>query len=168
MKLRYFECLRVHFSCYSSDTTTLQAGYFILKQSTVSGEGNGNPLQYSCLENPMDRGAWWATVHGSQRVGHDWATSLHFHPLFQYKLYHYSLKGIKIWAFYSALGTAVPYWKNYSKALRCKQVTNEMLTYLLEHSFFCHMIIICNFIVAMKNSSALDRLALWIESKSLS
>ena len=33
--------------------------------------GNGNPLQYSCLENPMDRGTWWATVHGSQRVGHD-------------------------------------------------------------------------------------------------
>ena len=28
-----------------------------------SGEGNGNPLQYSCLENPMDRGAWQATVH---------------------------------------------------------------------------------------------------------
>ena len=27
-------------------------------------KGNGNPLQYSCLENPMDRGAWWATVHG--------------------------------------------------------------------------------------------------------
>ena len=30
------------------------------------GEGNGNPLQYSCLENPMDGGAWWATVHRSQ------------------------------------------------------------------------------------------------------
>ena len=28
------------------------------------GEGNSNPLQYSCLENPMDQGAWWATVHG--------------------------------------------------------------------------------------------------------
>ena len=28
------------------------------------GEGNGNPLQYYCLENPMDRGAWWATAHG--------------------------------------------------------------------------------------------------------
>ena len=28
------------------------------------GEGKGNPLQYSCLENPMDGGAWWATVHG--------------------------------------------------------------------------------------------------------
>ena len=35
------------------------------------GEGNGNPLQYSYLENPMDRGAWQATVHGSQGVGHD-------------------------------------------------------------------------------------------------
>ena len=39
------------------------------------GEGNGNPLQYSCLENPMDRGAWWATVHGVARVGHDLATT---------------------------------------------------------------------------------------------
>ena len=30
----------------------------------IPGEGDGTPLQYSCLENPMDRGAWWATVHG--------------------------------------------------------------------------------------------------------
>ena len=30
-------------------------------------EGNGNPLQYSCLRNPIDRGAWWATVHGVRR-----------------------------------------------------------------------------------------------------
>ena len=32
--------------------------------SGISGEGNGTPLQYSCLENPMDGGAWWAAVHG--------------------------------------------------------------------------------------------------------
>ena len=31
---------------------------------SIFGEGNGNPLQQSCLENPMDQGAWWATVHG--------------------------------------------------------------------------------------------------------
>ena len=37
-------------------------------------QGNGNPLQYSCLENPMDRGAWQATVHGVARVRHDLAT----------------------------------------------------------------------------------------------
>ena len=35
------------------------------------GEGHSNPLQYSCLENPMDREAWWATVYGLQRVNHD-------------------------------------------------------------------------------------------------
>ena len=38
------------------------------------GEGNGNPFQYSCLGNPIDRGAWWATVHGSQRDEHSLAT----------------------------------------------------------------------------------------------
>ena len=38
------------------------------------GGGNGNPFQCSFLENPMDRGAWRATVHGAARVGHDLAT----------------------------------------------------------------------------------------------
>ena len=38
------------------------------------GEGNGSPLQDSCLENPMDRGAWQAIVHGVARVGHDLVT----------------------------------------------------------------------------------------------
>ena len=36
----------------------------ILGLGRSPGEGNGNPLQYSCLGNPTDRGAWWATVHG--------------------------------------------------------------------------------------------------------
>ena len=39
-----------------------------------SGEGNGNPVQYSCLENTMDRGVRQATVHGVTRVGHNLAT----------------------------------------------------------------------------------------------
>ena len=38
------------------------------------GEGNGNPLQYSCLENPMDRGAWQTTVHGVPRARRNLAT----------------------------------------------------------------------------------------------
>ena len=38
------------------------------------GGGNGNPLQYCSLENPIDRGAWRATVHGVARVGHDLVT----------------------------------------------------------------------------------------------
>ena len=40
----------------------------------VLREGNGNPFQYSCLENPTDRGAWQATVHEVARVGHDLVT----------------------------------------------------------------------------------------------
>ena len=36
----------------------------ILALGRALGEGNGNPLQYSCLRNPIDRGAWWAAVHG--------------------------------------------------------------------------------------------------------
>ena len=51
------------------------------------GEGNGNPLQYSCLENPMDGGVWWATVHG---VAKSWTrmsdfTLLHFNVLMVFK-----------------------------------------------------------------------------------
>ena len=38
------------------------------------GEVSGNPLQYSCLGNPMDRKAWWAAVHGVARVGHNLGT----------------------------------------------------------------------------------------------
>ena len=46
----------------------------ILGSGRFPGEGNGNPLQYSSLENPMDRGAWLATVHGVTRVRHNLAT----------------------------------------------------------------------------------------------
>ena len=48
------------------------------------GEGNGTPLQYSCLENPMDGGAWWATVHGvakSRTLLSDFTFTFHFHAV---------------------------------------------------------------------------------------
>ena len=47
-------------------------------------EGNGTPLQYSCLENPMDGGAWWAAVHGvakSRTQLNDFTFTFHFHAL---------------------------------------------------------------------------------------
>ena len=53
-----------------------------------SGEGKGDPLQYSCLENPMDRGAWQVTVHGVARVRHDLATKPPPAPLFEFILPH--------------------------------------------------------------------------------
>ena len=51
------------------------------------GKGNGNPFQYSSLENPKDRGAWWAIVHGVARVGHDLVTKPRhqvFYALFEF------------------------------------------------------------------------------------
>ena len=48
----------------------------------IIGEGNGTPLQHSCLENPMDRGAWWATVHGVTKSGTLLSDfTFHFHTL---------------------------------------------------------------------------------------
>ena len=75
------------------------------------GEGNSNPLQYSCLENSIDRGAWWATVCGIPRVGHDLALS--FFPFFLYKTRH--LHGILlrlVWKrlTYHNLQYIVSYW----------------------------------------------------------
>ena len=49
-----------------------------------TGEGNGNPLQYSCLENPMDGGTWWAAVHGVARSRtrlSNFTFTFHFHAL---------------------------------------------------------------------------------------
>ena len=58
-----------------------------------SGEGNGSSLQYSCLENPMDRGAWQAKSIASQRVRHNWATNTHTHITI---IFIHFLGGIKI------------------------------------------------------------------------
>ena len=57
--------------------------YFKLA-SLLREEGNGTPLQYSCLENPMDRGAWWAAVQGvtkSQKQLSNFTLTFHFHAL---------------------------------------------------------------------------------------
>ena len=53
------------FACNGGDSGS------ILGSGRAPGEGSGNPLQYSCLENSMDREAWLATVYEVERVGHD-------------------------------------------------------------------------------------------------
>ena len=52
----------------------------VLGSGRSPGEGNGNPLQYSCLENSRDKGVWWATVHGVTNEL-DTTEQLHFHAL---------------------------------------------------------------------------------------
>ena len=66
--------------------TALKSSHLLLLMTTrvLSGEGNGTPLWYSCLENPMDGGAWWAAVHGvakSQTRLSDFIFTFHFHAL---------------------------------------------------------------------------------------
>ena len=85
------------------------------------GKGNGNPLQYSCLENPMDGGAWWATVHGLQRVRHDWATSLSLLDIME-KNWEFRNKPIHLWS--------IDFWQEcqiYSMAM------NSLLTDVAGH-----------------------------------
>ena len=73
---------------YQSEATQQNSGKallgLLLQQGSIPGSGrspaeeNGYPLQYSCLENPMDRGAWWATVHGvTQELDTTEHTSMH-------------------------------------------------------------------------------------------
>ena len=60
----------------------------------MCGEGNGTPLQYSCLENPMDGGAWWATVHGvakSRTRLNNFTLTFHFHALEKDRATHSSV-----------------------------------------------------------------------------
>ena len=56
----------------------------MMQMQDILGEGNGTPLQYSCLENPMDGGPWWAAVHEvarSQTHLSDFSFIFHFHTL---------------------------------------------------------------------------------------
>ena len=78
------------------DTTERLHLHFSL---SCSGEGNGNPLQYSCLENSMDGGAWWAAVHGiarSQTRLSDFTFTFHFHALEKEMATHSSILAQRI------------------------------------------------------------------------
>ena len=71
------------------------------------GEGNGTPLQYSCLGNPIDRGAWWAAVHGvakSRTRLNDLTFTFHFHALEKEMATHSSVLAWRI------PGMGHPWW----------------------------------------------------------
>ena len=77
------------FKCYIALNLMVKLGEkmnvgILCKSSAKIGEGNGTPLQYSCLENPMDRGAWKAAIHGfskSRTRLRDFTFTFHFHAL---------------------------------------------------------------------------------------
>ena len=71
--------------------------YIILNEKVTgwTGEGNGNPLQYSCLENPRDGGAWWAAVHGVAQ-SRTWLKRLSMHALQKEMATHSSILAWRI------------------------------------------------------------------------
>ena len=67
--------------------------------TSVLADGNGTPLQHSCLENPMDRGAWWATIHGvskSRTRLNGFTFTFHFHALEKEMATHSSVLACRI------------------------------------------------------------------------
>ena len=81
---------------WGSDTTKRLHFHFSL---SCIGEGNGNPLQCSCLENPRDGGTWWLPSMGSHRVGHEWSdlgAAVLYSSLISYLLYIVVLNVIAI------------------------------------------------------------------------
>ena len=79
--------------------------FFFWNLCMLHGEGNGTPLQYSCLENPMDGGAWWAAVHGVLKSWNwlsDFTFNFHFHSLEKEMATHSSVLAWRI------LGTGEP------------------------------------------------------------
>ena len=76
----------------------------VLRLGRSPGEGNGNPIQESCLGNPTDRGAWWAIVRWVARVRHDWATKpqtrLHIMRFVYFRNSNYNLSRLTLSLFY--------------------------------------------------------------------
>ena len=104
---------------YSFNNKQVKAGFLPLYLLVIifinivlpqSGEGNGTPLQYSCLENPTDGGAWWAAVHGvakSQTQLRDFTFTFHFHALEKEMATHSSVLAWKIPGTWGAWWAAV-------------------------------------------------------------
>ena len=90
------------------------------------GEGNGNPLQYSCLENPMGRGAWWAAVHGvsKSRTWLKWLSSSSMSIKSPTTLAIYEIHLIRI-------GTnRLPFWVTFTLPHSNEEGTSTVLNYL--------------------------------------
>ena len=104
-------------------------------------EGNGTPLQYSCLENPMDRGAWWAAVHGVAKSWtrlRDFTFTFHFHALEKEMATHSSVLAWRI------PGTGEPggchLW------CHTESDTTEATQQQQQYVFFCVCLILLNIV----------------------
>ena len=108
---------------------------------SIHGEGNGTPLQYSCLEDPMGREAWWAAVRGVARVGHDWAIHFRFslscigegngNPL-QYFCLEDPMDGEAWWAAVYGVAQSRTQLKRLSSSSSMKHPTSKDITNIIQ------------------------------------
>ena len=99
---KIWKCFTQHLAGLASDPGSAHSwltGLNCVQVQYLGGEGNGNPLQYSCLENPMDGGAWWAAVHGVARGRtrlSNFTFTFHFHALEKEMVTHFSVLAWRI------------------------------------------------------------------------
>ena len=104
----------------------------------IPGEGNGNPLQYVCLENPMDRGAWRATVHG---VAKSWTRLSNFHFSLHKVI---CIKGLATVYVPQGLQMLVCFKNSFQIQLWTNHIyTYIRLVYVCMYMFICVLIYIC-------------------------
>ena len=96
------------------------------------GEGNGTPLQYSCLENPMDRGAWWATVHGVAKGRTRLSDQAHSYS-------HLYIWDLRFYQFLSFPGVLPVNWIVSPHPPLLVRVNSSVLLDRSCHSFFCFL-----------------------------
>ena len=116
----------------------------------LSGHGNGNLIQYSCLGNPIDRGAWWATDHGISRVGHNWVCT-HAHHIF-ISLNPFSFTVYFSFFFFSWKNFLFPFYLNVNCKIKspsqlidyssetCDRSRNQLLIILIVREWFMERI----------------------------
>ena len=111
--------------------TLYPVGYFI-------GEGNGTPLQYSCLENPMDRGAWWAAVHGVARSRtrlSNLTFTFHFHALEKEMATHSSVLALRIPGTGKPVGCSLWGRTESNTTEATQQQQQQVILYMMAHTF---------------------------------
>ena len=116
----------------------LSAKMFIGPTVLTHGEGNGTPRQHSCLENPMDGGAWWAAVHGvakSRTRLSDFTFTFHFHALEKEMATHSSVLVWKSQGWGSLVGTPAVSGVTQSRT-RLMRLSSSANTYYIK-SFRC-------------------------------
>ena len=118
--------LRAAFPDFHPSTTFQRGGkIFCSYLALIGGEGNDTPLQYSCLENPMDGRAWWAAVCGVAQSGHNWSGSS------SSSCFDWKCHGICTWGGFSSTRLILLWWE-YKK----QKITFELRRFLPFPTFF--------------------------------